>query len=144
MKQLVKTAHSVGQNSFHLTWTPRCRCPVFRYENMRDHCERALRDVAASHKIIIHELCIEPDHIHIFVDIPNTMSVCKAFQLLKGGSSYLIRKKLPTMRWRYKALWGKGKFYRSVGSVTDEAVRHYINDSHHISAIPKSQTKLTA
>lgn len=140
-EKLVRTAHAVGQNCFHMIWAPKYRFPVFRYESMRKKCEEALIEISKNHSIILHEICIEDDHLHLFAEIPATMSVSKAFQLLKGGSSYLLRKRNKWMR-KYKALWSIGKFYRSVGSVTDEAIERYINDGHHLTKIPKDQTKL--
>ncbi len=142
-KDMARTAHGIGQNCFHMIWTPKFRCPVFRYANMREICEKALRKVSAKHKIKLHRMCVEPDHVHLFVELPCTMSVSEAFRLLKGGSSFLIRNRTKSLK-RYKALWGRGKFYRSVGSVTDEAIEHYITNSHHISNIPAEQKPMRA
>ena len=140
-EELARTAHAVGQNCFHMIWAPKYRYPVFRFDSMRRQCEAVLREIAEKNNITLHELCIEQDHLHIFAEIPATMSVSCAFQLLKGGSSYLLRKRNKWMR-KYRALWSIGKFYRSVGAVTDEAIQRYINDDHHLTRIPKSQTKL--
>lgn len=140
-EELARTAHSVGQNCFHMIWTPKYRYPVFRFDAIRRQCDSVLKEIAAKHKITLHELCIEQDHLHIFAELPPTMSISHAFQLLKGGSSYLLRKRNKWMR-KYKALWSIGKFYRSVGTVTNEAIQRYINDGHHLTNIPKSQRKL--
>lgn len=139
--KIARTAHAVGQNCFHMIWAPKYRYPVFRFENIRKQCESALHEVAARHGITLHEQCVEPDHVHIFAEIPPTMSVSKAFQLLKGGSSHTLRKHNAWMQ-KYKALWSIGKFYRSVGSVTDAAIQHYIEDSHHMTKVPLTQQKL--
>ena len=138
---LKKTAHAVGQNCYHMIWTPKYRHPVFRSEWLRQKCEAALREVATRHNITIQELCVEADHIHVFVELHPTMSVANALRLLKGGASHLLRTRNPWMR-RYRALWSPAKFYRSVGSVTDSAIQHYMNDTHHTTKIPRSQTKL--
>jgi putative transposase len=140
---LEHTAHAIGQNCFHFTWTPKYRYPVFQYPNYVREMQDILNQVAQKHDIIIHELCIENDHIHCFASFPPTMCLSVALMLLKGGSSYIFRKHHIAMR-KYKALWSRGKFYRSVGSVTADAVQHYINDTHHQSRIPLTQLKLSA
>ena len=140
-KQLAKTNHAIGQNCFHLIWTPKYRYPVFKYEFLRTQCKDALSQAAIKHEIILHEICVEKDHVHLFAELPTSMSLDYAFQLLKGGSSYILRKNNPWMR-KYKSLWSIGKFFRSVGAVTDEAIKNYIADSHHLSNISKSQTRL--
>lgn len=140
-EKLDRVSHAVGQNCFHFTWSPKYRYPVFRFPNYVREMKNILHEIAQKHKIKMHELCIERDHIHCFVSFPPTLCVSKVFQLLKGGSSYQFRRRRQKMR-KYKALWSRGKFYRSVGSVTTRAVQYYINDSHHTTRIPISQTKL--
>jgi len=46
-------------------------------------CEDILHEVAVRHHIGIVELSVMPDHIHVVVQLPSTMSVSKALQLLK-------------------------------------------------------------
>ena len=60
------------------------------------------------------------------------MSVAKALNLLKGYSAYMIFKHHPWLRRHFRTghFWSPGKFFRSVGSVTDDAVRHYIAESN--------------
>ena len=140
-KKLDRTNHAIGQNCFHFTWTPKYRYPVFRFRNYVKEMEEILKEIAEKHSIRIHELCIEADHIHCFASFPPMLSISKAFGLLKGASSYAFRKKHLGLR-KYKALWSRGKFYRSVGSVTGDAINYYINDIHHISRIPASQQHL--
>ena len=139
-KNFDRSAHCVGQHCFHMVWTPKYRYPVFRFPNYVREMKSILRDVAKRHHIVMHELCVEADHVHCFIGIPHTMSVSKAEALLKGASAFEFRK-----RWRlrrYKALWSRGTFYRSIGSTTADAVHHYINDSHHHSKLPKGQQTL--
>ena len=81
------------------------------------------------------------DHIHLFVDLRPDMSVSFAFQILKGYSSRMIFKYHPWLRRHFRTghLWSPGKFFRSVGSVTDEAIKNYIAQSNRGS---KYQTTL--
>jgi len=139
----VSSSHAVGQNCFHFTWAPKYRYPVFRFSNYVREMEVILREIGVRHGIELVDLVVEADHVHCFARFPPTMSVSYVLQLLKGGSSFMFRKRHLAMR-KYKALWSKGKFYRSIGSVTTEAVHYYINDSHHLNKIPKSQTFLSA
>ena len=88
--------------------------------------------VAIKWKIQIRELKVMPDHVHCFAEIPLTMSVSFALQVLKGGSARIIFKKCT--KWRtffaegHKVvhLWSPGKFFRSVGAVSAEIVEAYI------------------
>jgi putative transposase len=52
---------------------------------------------------------------------------------LKGESAVLLFRMHPELRKRlWKGnLWSAGKFYRSVGNVTADTIKHYINESQH-------------
>jgi putative transposase len=59
--------------------------------------------VAERHRIEIIEINVMPDHIHLIVSIPPTM-ISKAFQLLKGASSYELFRREPKFRLRYRSV----------------------------------------
>ena len=123
--------HSVGQNAFHFVWKPKYAWDPFKFEKVRISCEEILREVADRHNFRIYELSIQPDHIHLFVEVPHTMSVAKALQLFKGYSAYRLFRTYPWLRRYFKKghFWSPGKFFRSVGNTTTEAVAHYIESS---------------
>ena len=75
-------------------------------------------------------LSVMPDHIHVVVAIPPTMSVSRAFHLLKGASSHELFKRNPNFRKRYQRghFWSPGKFYRSIGDADVDAVIQYVYD----------------
>ena len=91
-------------------------------------------DVAERHKIKITELSVMPDHIHMVVLIPSTMSISKAFYFLKGASSYALFKEKPKFRKRYPKgnFWSPGKLYRSIGDADLETVIKYVQDQRLI------------
>ena len=137
---LVSGSHSIGQNLYHLEWCPKYRYNMFKREENKNLCEEVLHEVAKRHHIEINELSVMPDHIHTVVEIPPTMSVSKALQLLKGASSREIFKMRPNFRKRYPKghLWSPGKFYRSIGDADAETVIQYVRDQR------LQQTKLDA
>ena len=135
--ELKHTKHAVGQSAYHFVWRPKYNVAVFRNEWCRKVCEKALREVAEKHRIKIHEMKVMEDHVHIFAEIPPTMEVSKALQLLKGASARRFFQKCT--RWqryfsrdgaRKPHLWSPGKFYRSVGCVTSEIIEKYIKFSN--------------
>jgi putative transposase len=127
---LISGSHSIGQNLYHLEWCPKYRYNMFKREENKKLCEEVLHEVAKRHNIIITELSVMPDHIHTVVGIPPTMSVSKALQLLKGGSSRELFKRKPHLRCRYYKghFWSPGKFYRSVGDADMDTVLQYVRN----------------
>jgi len=61
-------------------------------------CEEILQETAQRHKIAIRELFVIPEHIHMSVEAPPTMSQSKALQLLKGNLSYQLFRRQPKFR----------------------------------------------
>ena len=103
---------------------------MFMKEENKKLCEDILEEVAEKHKMKIEELSVMPDHIHVVIGIPSTMSVSKALHLLKGASSRELFKQKPNFRKRYPRghFWSPGKFYRSIGDTDTETVIQYVRD----------------
>jgi|TARA_Y100000310_G_C20686121_1_gene819114 putative transposase len=136
MVELTHRKHSVGQNAYHLIWKPKYNIKVFQHSFPREVCEQAIKEAAKRHKITIFELKVLPDHIHVFAEIPPTMSVSKALQLLKGYSARYFFKRCTVWRAFFSCdgqkqphLWSPGKFFRSVGNVTADVIENYIAHS---------------
>ena len=149
MRKFQHHKHSVGQNSFHIVWCPKYRWHALKPIVINKVCEGAIRLVALKYGFTIHELKVMPNHIHLFVELPPYTSVSKALQLFKGISSRILRRKFIWLRKLYKRghMWSPGKFYRSVGNVTAETIKHYIKHSNHnwkyYKGLDKKQKTLT-
>lgn len=81
----------------------------------------------------MHAMEIVDDHVHLFLEFHPSVSLSEVIQYLKGGSSYRLFKLHPELRTRYwgGSLWSSGKFYRSVGNVTADTIKHYIKESQN-------------
>ena len=128
-------SHSYGESTYHLWWITKCRYKILRKRWHKYLCRDILQQVAKKHNITIHCLAIGDDHVHMVATIPPTMSVSKAFQLLKGASSYALFKAIPNLRLRYPRghLWGIGGKFRSVGDVDTNTVIEYVNRQNQLS-----------
>ena len=84
--------------------------------------------------------------VHLFVEVPPTMSVSKALQLFKGISSYKLFRQHPWLRKHFRKghFWSPGKFFRSVGNVTAETIQHYIAESQDCWNFSGQQKKVTS
>lgn len=60
----------------------------------------------------------------------NNLSVSKLVQQLKGKTSRKLQIEYPELKRRYwgQHLWSTGYFCRSVGSVTKEIIKNYIEN----------------
>lgn len=120
-----RNAGAVFSLKYHLVW-----CPKFRREVLTGKIDARLRviiaDVAAEHRMTIHALEIMPDHVHLFVESDPTLCVAEIVNRFKGRSSHDLRAEFPKLRSRLPTLWSRSYFAGTVGSVTDTAVKKYI------------------
>jgi putative transposase len=125
---------SVGQCVYHLVLVPKYRHKVFKDVQVKKTCEVVLQDIAKQLSCVIQAMEVMDDHVHLFLDINHKETIVDIFQKIKGTSSRIILLYYPNLRRRFfwkGHLWSKGKFFRSVGCVTDEVVKKYIEQSQH-------------
>ena len=132
MESLRHLSHAVGQNTYHLVWRPKWNWDPFKFDPVKGVCTAAIRRAACRNGMRIIELEVMPDHVHCFLELPSTLAVAKALQLLKGYSSYMLFRYFPFLRGYFRTghFWSPGKFFRSVGSVSADAIQHYIRESN--------------
>lgn len=72
-----------------------------------------------------------PDHIHIFIDAPQTVAPCDIVRTLKSISATELFKAYPVLKRFYAkcgVLWSRGYFISSVGCVSENTVIKYIKE----------------
>lgn len=70
----------------------------------------------------------EHDHVHLLIEYPPKLSVSKLVNSLKGVSSRLLRKHLPTIKKQYwkGVLWSPSYFAASCGGAPISIVKQYV------------------
>ena len=74
--------------------------------------------------------------MHVLASLPLTMTPVSAIHRLKGYTARCLFLELPKLRKLYKKghLWSTGKFMGSVGHITLEKAKQYL-EAHHAKAI---------
>ena len=77
--------------------------------------------------IEIIEGAVCSDHVHLCLSIPPSEKVSDVVGYIKGKSALMIHDKYPEMTngWT-KAFWARGYYVATVGNITEEAVKEYI------------------
>jgi len=111
---------------------------MMRKELVITYCKVAIEEACKRHKIEIVILKVMPEHAHLMVDIPRTMSDAQLIQILKGLSSFILFRLCPALRKRYPNghFWNGGYFCEGVGVNDFDRVYNYIEsqEEHHILA----------
>ena len=66
----------------------------------------------------------------MLVSCPPNISVTQMMQYLKGRSSKKLQEEFPILKRKYwgQHIWAVGYFCRTVGTVTDEIIKEYIEN----------------
>ncbi len=71
---------------------------------------------------------MSPDHVHLLVSIPPSISLSKVMQYAKGKSSRKVLMEFEHLRKKYwgQHIWARGYFAVTVGDVNEKEVQEYI------------------
>lgn len=115
---------------YHIIW-----CPEFRFSVLKGNTDNTLKQILQKicddYNYHIKALEIMPDHIHIFIDVPQTVAPCDAARTLKSISAIEILKAYPQLKKFYAgcgALWSSGYFISTVERISESAVIKYIEE----------------
>jgi putative transposase len=109
-------------------------CPKYRRRVLEGALASRLGELFAQccevNRWLVHELNVQPDHLHLLLQVSPSDRVSVVVQCLKGGSSRALRIEFPDLEeflWG-KSFWSVGYFCESVGYRDEEAVRRYIKE----------------
>ena len=124
-----KGSHTKHRHMYHIVWIPKYRRRVLQGK-IAERIEELFRQCAEVNGWELHELNINSDHIHMLVQLAPNVSVSKAVQYFKGGSSKVIREEFPELEehlWG-DSFWADGYFSETVGQVDWATIREYIQN----------------
>ncbi|CAO3459594.1 IS200/IS605 family transposase [Azospirillum largimobile] len=122
-----KNAGAVFSLKYHIVWCPKHRRPVLT-PPIDGRLREVLGEVASEYDMTFHALEVMPDHIHVFVEADPTLGVAEIVNRLKGKSSRVLRDEFPALRSRLPTLWSRSYFAATLGSVSEETIRRYIEN----------------
>ena len=128
-KEYRTSGHAVYDVQYHLCW-----CTKYRYQILRGaiglRCRDLLRQIAMAREVTVIRGALAPDHVHMLVAAPPSLAVAKLVQYLKGRSSRKLQMEFEELKRRYwgQHLWARGYFCATVGAVTEDMIRRYVED----------------
>jgi putative transposase len=130
--KLVASSNAVGESNFHIQLTPAYRQDIFRDEQIAELTFAYIVEKLQKLKVTILGYGFGPDHLHLFLSNVRFVSEIQLVKQIKGYSSYMMRKNFSYLfrtKLYGKKFWSEGHFYRSVGAVNSETMKHYVEES---------------
>lgn len=98
-----------------------------------ERTREVLRQVCLSQDLHILQGHVSADHVHMLVSCPPLLSPAKIVHYLKGVSWRKLQEEFPHLNKRSwgQHLWARGYFCATVGGITQEQVKAYIENHQH-------------
>ena len=123
-----KKCADARRNSFHFVFVSKYRYNTFRNEYISEVVKDIFNVVSQKYGITIYTQETDVDHIHLFLEMPITMTLKHVICLLKSNTARSIFTVFPGFKKRYPKghFWSKYTYYESIGKVTSETIKKYI------------------
>ena len=89
--------------------------------------EDSLRSLCEWKKIEVLELSVQPDHVHLVLQIPPRISVSEAVGILKGKTAIKVFKSFPGLKTKPywgNHFWARGCCVTTIGMDEEKIRRH--------------------
>lgn len=99
--------------------------------NVEAMLKQILQKICDDYGYKIKALEVMPNHIHIFVDVPQTIAPCDVVRTLKSISAIELFKSFPDLKQFYArcgVLWSREYFISTVGHISEDTVIKYIEE----------------
>lgn len=121
-------SHTRWECKYHIVFAPKYRRQVIYGKIREDICE-ILSSLCKRKGVEIIEAEWCPDHIHMFVRIPPSISISNFMGYLKGKSSLMIFERHANLKYKFgnRHFWCRGYYVDSVGK-NAKKIEEYIRN----------------
>lgn len=88
--------------------------------------------VSEEYDFEIVEMEVMPDYVHLLIDCNPRFGIMNCVTKLKGTSSKILRNEFPWLKSRIPTLWTRSAFISTVGEVSLDAVKKYIEGQKNV------------
>ena len=127
----ISSNHAVFSLGYHIIWCPKYRHAVLD-EALAIELKHIIAETCSVYGWELQTIEVMPDHVHIFVQADHLTAPVEIAKTLKSISAVHLFHIFPKLKGRKfwgSGLWSRGTYYATVGHISEDAVRRYI-ESH--------------
>ena len=117
---------------YHLIFVCKYRKKLLESREILDDIKQYSWEICQKHRVFIKYMETDKDHIHYMIETEPVISISTIVNLLKSYTTYHIWKGhaafLKHHFWKEPTFWADGYFVCSVGNVSEETLKHYIEN----------------
>ena len=131
MNDIQSLSHSKWRCQYHIVFAPKYRRKEV-YGKIKKDIGEILRKLCEQKHVEIVEANACPDHIHMLLCIPPSLSIAQFMGFLKGKSSLMIFDRHANLKYKYgsRHFWCRGYYVDTVGR-NKKAISEYIKNQLH-------------
>jgi putative transposase len=130
-KKYKSSNHLVYSCQYHVIF-----CSKYRRKVLTDGIDERLKELIVEKQeefgYEVLDMEVMPDHVHLLLDVDPKIGIYSVITKIKGYTSKQLREEFPALKKRIPTLWTHSKFISSVGSVTLDVVKRYIEEQKHV------------
>jgi putative transposase len=116
---------------YHVIFSPKYRRKVLT-NGIDERLKQLILDKQIDYGYEIIEMEIMPDHVHLLINSNPKIGIYNQINKIKGYTSNVLREEFPQLKKRLPCLWTRSKFISTVGSVSLDVVKKYIENQKNV------------
>ncbi len=135
-------AHTRWNCKYHIVFAPKYRRQEI-YGKIRGDIGKILRKLCEQKGVEILEAQACPDHIHMLVSIPPSLSAAQFAGYLKGKSALMMLDRHANLKYKYgnRYFWAEGYYVSTVGLNESPIWKYIAGQEKHDIALDKLSVK---
>jgi putative transposase len=127
MNERTQTRHATYEIRYHFVFCPKYRRPVLAGP-VGERLQAIIPEIINGLGGKVLNLTVQPDHVHLFVEMPPTLAPQQVMHRVKGATSHQLRQEFPHLRSRLPSVWTRSYYVGAAGRVSAETIQRYIED----------------
>ncbi len=126
------TDHSIVYScQYHVIFCPKYRRSVL-VSGIDDRLKELILEKQVAYGYTVLSMEVMPDHVHLIIDCDPRVGIVDIVGKIKGYTAHALRQEFPSLKSRLPSLWTRSKFVSTVGTVSLEVVKQYIDNQKNV------------
>ena len=117
---------------YHLIFVCKYRKKLLGNVDIANDIKRLSKEICDKHNVIIKYMEVDKDHIHYMIETVPNSNLSNMVRTIKSYTAYHIWHRhedvLKKHFWKERTFWTDGYFICSVGNVSEETLKKYIEN----------------
>ena len=127
MAKYRKLSHAIYHCNYYVIFVPKYRFRILDGK-VKEIVDQKIRQVCGCYEVEVEEMKIQPDHVHMLINVPPKLSISEVMGIIKGKSAihqFKTKRRLKEKPFWGNHFWARGYFASTVG-IDEEVIRRYI------------------